>query len=204
MHVNLLPPELVAQSRLKGAIQSWLALIALFIITLVAIGAPFGLKAWKLRGHLQRLQREVGPVQLKEKKIQQLGNITVDLNKRAQRIQSILAPNRIPSLLGILGKTFQSKQGPIALQDLQINVQTDSKQPESPKRIGVAVSKAPGAHSTQIVLRGFTGLQPTVAEVIQRLDAYGVFQNVLLRSTRDSVLAEQMVDEFEVECSYAE
>ena len=54
MHVNLLPPELVAQSKLKGAIQSWTALITLCIITLAAIGAPFGWKAWNLYGHLQQ------------------------------------------------------------------------------------------------------------------------------------------------------
>lgn len=204
MHVNLLPPELVAQSKLKDAIQSWTALITLCIITLAAIGAPFGWKAWKLYGHLQHLQTEVGPVRLKENKIQQLRNITLDLKKRTQRIESIQAPNRIPSLLGILGKTFQSKDGPIALQDLQINVHAVAKQPESPQRMVGAVSKSTGAHATQVVLRGFTGLQPTVAEVIQRLDGYGVFQNVLLRSTRDSVMAEQLVDEFELECSYAE
>lgn len=204
MHVNLLPPELVAQSRLKGAIQSWMALITLCIMTLVAIGAPFGWKAWKLYGHLQALQSEVGPVRMKETKIQQLRNITLDLKKRTQRIESILAPNRIPSLLGILGKTFQSKDGPIALQDLQIQVQAVAKQPESPQRMAGGVSKTAGAHATQVILRGFTGLQPTVAEVTQRLDGYGVFQNVLLRSTRDSILADQVVDEFELECSYAE
>lgn len=204
MHVNLLPPELVAKSRLKGAIQSWVALITLSIVTLAAIGAPFVWKAWKLYGHLQQLQCEVGPVRLKEKKIQGLRKITLDLKKRTQRIESILAPNRIPSLLGILGKTFQSKDGPIAMQDLQINVQAVAKQPESAQRMAGAVSKSTGSHATQVVVRGFTGLQPTVAEVIQRLDGYGVFQNVHLRSTRDSVVAEQLVDEFELECSYAE
>lgn len=204
MHVNLLPPELVARSRLKNAIQSWVALITLCVVTLAAIGAPFGWKAWKLYGHLQQLQSEVGPVRLKENKIQQLRNIVLDLKKRTQRIESILAPNRIPSLLGILGKTFQSKDGPIALQDLQIHVQAVAKQPEPSQRIAGGVSKTLGAHSTQVVLRGYTGLQPTVAEVIQRLDGYGVFQNVLLRSTRDSIVLDQLVDEFELECSYAE
>ncbi|MFN7625999.1 MAG: PilN domain-containing protein, partial [Pirellula sp.] len=83
-------------------------------------------------------------------------------------------------------------------------VQAVAKQPESAQRMAGAVSKSTGSHATQVVVRGFTGLQPTVAEVIQRLDGYGVFQNVHLRSTRDSVVAEQLVDEFELECSYAE
>jgi hypothetical protein len=58
--------------------------------------------------------------------------------------------------------------------------------------------------ATQILARGYTGTNPSVAEVIHRLEEFGVFQKVLLKSAKDAVVAEQPVDAFELECDYAE
>ena len=205
MHVNLLPPELVSQSRLIRATKNWGVAIAVWAITLVALSAPLSIQSFKLQQDLERLNKDVAPLRLKESKTQQIRVITADVKKRSQRIRAVLPPNRIPSLLGIIGKTFQSDDSPIALQDLQVLIQSESKPSGSaPAGKPVAEKKPSGAFTTQIVARGYTGTSPTVAEVVQRLEEFGVFQSILLKSARDSIVANQQVDEFELECTYAE
>lgn len=205
MHVNLLPTELVAQSRLIRSLKSWVLLIALWVATLMAIIAPFGLKALQIQEDLRYLHTQVGPLRLKESKTQKISFIASDLRKRSQRIQSVLPPNRIPSLLGIFGQTFQAKDSPTALQDLQVTIQeeTRSNATQSVKQ-SVPGSKPLGHFTTQIVIRGYTGSNPSVAEIIRRLEEFEVFQTVNLRSTRDSIVSNQQVDEFELECKYVE
>lgn len=210
MHVNLLPPELVSQSRLIRATKNWGLAIAIWAITLVSLCAPLSIQSFKLQQDLERLNKDVAPLRLKESKTQQIRVITADVQKRSQRIRAVLPPNRIPSLLGIFGKTFQSDDSPIALQDLQVLIQSESKPSESkpsgsaPAGKPVAEKKPSGAFTTQIVARGYTGASPTVAEVVQRLEDFGVFQSILLKSARDSIVANQQVDEFELECTYVE
>lgn len=205
MHVNLLPPELVSQSRLNRAIKNWGLAIAVWAITLVSLSAPLSIQSFKLQQDLERLHKDVAPLRLKESKTQQLRSITADVQKRSQRIRAVLPPNRIPSLLGIFGTTFQSDDSPIALEDLQVLIQSESKPSGStPGGKPVAEKKPPGAFTTQIVARGYTGTSPTVAEVVQRLEEFGVFQSILLKSARDSIVASQQVDEFELECTYVE
>jgi len=205
MHVNLLPPEQGSQSRLIRATRNWGVAIAVWAITLVALSAPLSIQSFKLQQDLERLNKDVAPLRLKESKTQQIRVITADVQKRSQRIRAVLPPNRIPSLLGIFGKTFQSDDSPIALQDLQVLIQSESKPSGSaPAGKPVAEKKPSGAFTTQIVARGYTGTSPTVAEVVQRLEEFGVFQSILLKSARDSIVANQQVDEFELECTYAE
>ena len=205
MHVNLLPTELVAQSRLIRSLKSWGLLITLWVATLVAIIAPFGLKAFQIQEDLRCLHTQVGPLRLKESKTQKISFIASDLRKRSQRIQSVLPPNRIPSLLGIFGKTFQAKDSPTALQDFQVTIQEETRSNATPSaKQSVPGSKPPGHFTTQIVIRGYTGSNPSVAEIIHRLEEFEVFQTVNLRSTRDSVVSSQQVDEFELECKYVE
>lgn len=205
MYVNLLPPELVAQSRLIQATRHWVLVIAMWAITLVAVSAPESIRAFKLQQDLQQLHSEVSPIRLKESKTRQLHAITADLKKRSQRIRAVLPPNRIPSLLGIFGKTLQSKDSPIALRDLTVMVQSDLQNKKSSKTDkAVSTDKTDDTFPTHVIARGYTGSNPTVAEVIQRLEEFGVFQTILLKSARDSVVANQQVDEFELECGYAE
>jgi hypothetical protein len=205
MHVNLLPPELVSQSRLSRAIKNWGLAIAVWAITLVSLSAPLSIQTFKLKQDLERLHKDVAPLRLKESKTEQLRVITADVQKRSQRIRSVLPPNRIPSLLGIFGKTFQSDDSPIALGDLQVLIQSESKPSGStPGGKPVTEKKPSGAFTTQIIARGYTGTSPTVAEVVQRLEDFGVFQSILLKSARDSIVAGQQVDEFELECTYVE
>jgi hypothetical protein len=205
MYVNLLPSELVAQSRLVRSLKSWGLLIALWVATLVAIIAPFGLKALQIQEDLRYLHTQVGPLRLKESKTQKISFIASDLRTRSQRIQSVLPPNRIPSLLGIFGKTFQAKNSPTALQDFQVTIQEETSSNAKPAtQQSLAGNKPPARFTTQIVVRGYTGTNPSVAEIIQRLEEFEVFQAVNLRSTRDSFVSSQQVDEFELECKYVE
>jgi hypothetical protein len=208
MHVNLLPPELVSQSRLIRVTKNWGLAIAVWAVTLVALSAPLTIQSFKLQQDLERLNKDVAAVRLKESKTQQIRVITADVQKRTQRIRAVLPPNRIPSLLGIFGKTFQSDDSPIALQDFQVSIQSESKASGSsgstPGGKPVAEKKPSGAFTTQIVARGYTGNSPTVAEVVQRLEEFGVFQSILLKSARDSIVDNQQVDEFELECTYVE
>jgi hypothetical protein len=205
MHVNLLPPELVSQSRLIRVTKNWGLAIAVWAVTLVALCAPLTIQSFKLQQDLERLNKDVAAVRLKESKTQQIRVITADVQKRTQRIRAVLPPNRIPSLLGIFGTTFQSDDSPIALQDFQVSIQSESKASGSaPGGKPVAEKKPSGAFTTQIVARGYTGTSPTVAEVVQRLEEFGVFQSILLKSARDSIVDNQQVDEFEMECTYVE
>lgn len=205
MHVNLLPLEIVAKNRLERSVRKWTVAIFLWVTTLVAVTAPLAVRATRLHRDLEQLHSEVGPLRVKENKTQQLHTLITDMNKRSQRIRIVLPPNRIPSLLGIFGKTFQSEDSPIGLQDLAVSIQLDPKKekilPELPSPSG---EKHAGLFSTQIIARGYTGANPSVAEVIQRLEEFGVFQTIQLRSTRDSYVAKQQVDEFELECVYVE
>jgi hypothetical protein len=205
MHVNLLPPEFVARQRLILSIKRSSLAISLWVLTLGAVIAPLEIQAIRIQQELERYHAEVGPLRMKENKTRQIRSITRDLENRTERIQSVLPPNRIPSVLGIFGKTFHSDSYPIAIQDLNLSMQHDFKGGgQSPGRPSAPAGKSGGKFTTQIILRGYTGAEPSVAEVIQQLDAYGVFQNVLLRSAKDTMVANRQVDEFELECSYAE
>jgi hypothetical protein len=205
MHVNLLPSEFVAHSRLVRAIKNWGLAIALWLLTLAAVSAPLEVKAFRIQQELDRFHSEVGPLRIKESKTRQLRSIARDLARRTERIQSVLPPNRIPSLLGIFGKTFHSEDAPIAIQDFLLTIQSETKNSApTPGNATNPQTKTANRFSTQILLRGYTANDPTVAEVIQKLDEYGVFQNVLLRSTKDAFVASHQVDEFELECGYVE
>lgn len=204
MHVNLLPPELIARSRLIRSTKNWCLIIALWGLTLIAVCAPLGWKAHQLHEKSEQIHAEVGPLRMKETKTRQLRSITADLKRRSQRIQIVLPTNRIPALLGIFGKTFQSKGSLIALQDFAVTIQSDARLTDPSSKSASKKGPTSDLFSTQILARGYTESNPSVAEVIQRLENFGVFQKVMLKSTRDSVVAEQPVDEFELECVYVE
>lgn len=205
MHVNLLPSEFVARSRLVRAFKNWGLAIALWLLTLAAVSAPLVVKAFRIQQELNRFHLEVGPLRMKESKTRQLRSIARDLERRTERIQSVVPPNRIPSLLGIFGKTFHSEDASIAIQDFLLTIQGETMHGTSTTRNSTKPkTKNATKFSTQILIRGYTANDPTVAEVIQKLDEYGVFQNILLRSTKDVFVANYNVDEFELECGYVE
>lgn len=205
MHVNLLPNEFVARSRLIRAIKNWGLAIGWWMLMLAALSAPLEIKALRIQQELDHFHAEVGPLRLKERKARQLRSIAKDLKNRTERIQSVLPPNRIPSLLGIFGNTFHSDDTPIAIQDFLLTILNESRNGEpAAGNASDPTGKPTGRFSTQILVRGYTATDPSVAEVIQKLDEYRVFQNVLLRSTKDASVANQQVDEFELECGYVE
>jgi hypothetical protein len=204
MHVNLLPPELIARSRLIRSTKNWFLVIVLWGLTLLAVCAPLGWKSHQLYKKSESIHAEVGPLRMKETKTQQLRAITADLKKRSQRIRIVLPTNRIPALLGIFGKAFQSKDSLIALQDFVVTIHSNARLTGPANKNTSVKEPTSDLFSTEIIARGYTGANPSVAEVIQRLENFGVFQKVMLKSTRDSMVAEQPVDEFELECVYAE
>ena len=205
MHVNLLPPELIARSRLVRSMRNWCRLVALWGVTLLALCAPLGWKAVRLRQQSAKTQAEIGPLRFKENKTRQLNLITSDLKKRSEQIRKVLPPNRIPALLGIFGKTFHYEDSPIALHDFGVTIQGDAKPPDSNAKNSDTLGGIPlASFSTQIIVRGYASTNPSVAEVIEQLEDFGVFDQIHLKSAKEAFTEGQQVDEFELECVYAE
>jgi hypothetical protein len=200
MHVNLLPTTFVLKCLVRRRLRQWAVVIGAMGVGMIVWNAD-QFHSWIVsRREFQVIHADAEPIRNLQMQRIELTRASNLLNEKIKRVSSVVAPDRSLSILGIIAAGVGAADGAIQIQDAQISVVTVAPT-QNAKTISSKAIESQDQSSIQLMLRGIAGKSDAISSFMEQLQATQVFPKIELRSSRERMISNQSVQEFQLECS---
>jgi len=181
--VNLLPPKFVRRRLVRKRIRQWAFVFGLIAIVFSAWNTSCWVRWWKVYHELQELNLAAAPIRQLQTKRLELAKKANLLEVKLNQLRIAAADDRTVSTLGVIAKGVLATDRSVQVQEMQ-----------------VSLSSANSKRNYLVSIRGIAVQGDSITAFMQSLSHSGMFPTVDLRSTQERIIADQPIQEFQLEC----
>lgn len=209
MYVNLLPTTFIWKQLIYRRLRQWATAFAMLGFVMLAVNAQLLSKWMKCNSQLQATHQDSEPIRKLETDRLQSIEEALSIQTKAESLKDLVGPDRILSLLGIVSQSSVNARGPVQIQEMHVSIQNKQlSTTASTSRTGGDGKETPKPSDVEtemlVTLRGIAADSSTITSFMQGLQESKVFPRVELRSTREKLVSERSIHEFQLECIHHE
>ena len=209
MHVNLLPSTFVWRRLMRNRIRQWGCAFGLLGVFVLVWNVQLIGKWYNGVHELQLIHAGAEPIrQLQSDRIQ-LATKSLAIKQKINQLQADISLDRTTSILGIIASGVGSTGESVQIQELQVSVSAKLNDStglvrETQRGSGPKPNANPEniflGNQYQLTLRGVAIESESISAFMDSLQEWSVFPKIELRSTKERLVSERSVQEFQLEC----
>jgi Tfp pilus assembly protein PilN len=188
-NINLLPPVLRRKQMARQRVVQWSAVVGITLLVIWTAGWIKLREYHLLSQKLEVLTREHRPNHAMLKELVAMRNTLAGLHRLETVAAELDAQRHVLTLLGLVSRSAQQTGGNLRVTSLKLMGFQ-----------GSGMASPAGAEPGSLILSGQSLDNPSVAELMDRLQESGLFTNVKLVSLKERQLSGVPFQDYEVRC----
>jgi Tfp pilus assembly protein PilN len=187
--VNLLPVALRRQQMARQRVIQWSAIVCIVLLTIWSAGWVKLREYRSLGQKLEILTREERPNHAMLEELVSMRSTLAGLHRQEDIAAELDEQRHVLTLLAIVSRSAQQSDGRLRVTSLKLMNFQDT-----------GGGGGGGAASGSLILAGQSLDNPSVAELLDRLQEAGLFTNVELASLKERQMSGVLFQDYEVHC----